>query len=156
MKEDRIPNSDEASSRVEATKLLFDAHDTMSLAVSDAGEPWAAVVYFVDDEPSPGSLDMCCSILMSPQRRALFQTRPRVAFVVAGTEPDRWFQGVGSAEIVTDEADANAIVKRLADKAADAGPFLDRVGATPVRIHVDRLKVTDLDAEPPVTEFTFA
>ncbi|MCA1830543.1 MAG: hypothetical protein LC663_03395 [Actinobacteria bacterium] len=86
MKEIPAPGG-EADARVALTKDIFDEHATMSIAMIVAGEPWAAKVFFIEDEPDAGHLDQ--------------------------------------------------------DAAA-------------VRIHVERLKVTDLSAEPPVAEFTFA
>lgn len=156
MSEQRQPTTAEASARIETTGSLLEEHATISLAAVDGDQPWVTIVYFVQDEPAQGSLDLCCSLLMSPQRRALFERGPRVAFVAAGEDPDRWLHGSGTAEIVQDEADAAAIAKRLADRAPEAAMFLERLESTPVRIHVGKLKVTDLDAEPPVTEFTFA
>jgi hypothetical protein len=86
----------------------------------------------------------------------MLERNPRVAFMVGGDQPDRWIQGVGLAETVTDDADAAAIMKRLEEKTPAAGDFLRGVPYVAVRIHVERMTLTDLTAPPPVTEFTFA
>lgn len=153
--QERTPTRDEASERIEFAKVIFDRFATMSLAVAEGGEPWAGKVFFVEDEPAPGMLDLCCSVLVTSRKLDLLRANPRVAFVVAGDVPDSWIQGVGNASLVDDEADADAIIKRLEEKSEAAGPFLQRVRSTAVRIHVERMKLTDVTARPPITEFTF-
>jgi nitroimidazol reductase NimA-like FMN-containing flavoprotein (pyridoxamine 5'-phosphate oxidase superfamily) len=152
----RRPTGDEASRLVEDATALLDAHDTMSLAVCGADGPWICKAFFVEDEPRPGSLDLCCSLVMGADLRGIVGTKPRVAFIVAGETPDRWVTGRGVAEQVSDDADSDAIVKRLTERIAAAGPFLHTVDHAAVRIHVERLTVTAPAADPPVTEFTFA
>ncbi|MFN2613330.1 MAG: hypothetical protein ABR552_00750, partial [Actinomycetota bacterium] len=100
-----------------------------------------------------GHLDLCCVLV---GKRQALSSSSRVAFVVAGEEPTRWITGVGSAEVLDDDADEAAVIKRLEEKTPSAGGFLRDQDAAAVRIHVERLKVTDLSAEPPVAEFTFA
>lgn len=153
---ERTPDPVEATERIEVATSLFDEHDTVALAGCDGGEPWIVRAFFVEDEPRGGSLDICVSLLMSAERRAGLVSSPRVAFIVAGEVPDRWVNGVGTAAPVDDDADADAILKRLAEKAPASEPFLRGADTTAIRVHVERLKVTDLGADPPVTEFTFA
>jgi nitroimidazol reductase NimA-like FMN-containing flavoprotein (pyridoxamine 5'-phosphate oxidase superfamily) len=141
--------------RIEAAKDIFDDHPTMSIALASGGEPWIAKVFFVEDQPEPGCLDLCCSVLTTSRKFAMLKDNPTVAFVVAGELPDRWIQGTGRAQVVDDEADGAAIFKRLEDKSEAAGPFLARMPSQPVRIHVGRMKVTDVAATPPIAEFTF-
>jgi len=150
------PDSAEATERIETATWLFDAHDTVAIAGCDGGEPWIVRAFFVEDEPRGGSLDICVSLLIGAERRAALASYPRVAFIVAGEVPDRWVNGIGTAEAVDDDADAEAILKRLAEKAPASEPFLSGADTTAIRVHVERLKVTDLGADPPVTEFTFA
>lgn len=145
----------EASIRIEAAKAIFDEHQTMVVAACDGGEPWAAMVFFVEDEPDAGRLDMCC-MLVGGGRLEMVRAGARVAVLLAGEEPSRWIQGTGTAEVVSDEADAAAVRKRLEERSPAAGSFFGRSDVTAVRIHIQRLRVTDLGAAPPVTEFTFA
>lgn len=153
---ERPPTTGEAGQRIEAVKALFDRYATISVAAASAGEPWVAKVFFIEDEPASGKLDICCAMISSSRKLAMIRESARVAFVVAGDLPDRWVQGTGTVEVVEDEADAEAIVKRLEGKSPSAGPFLRLVDWRAVRIHVDRLKYTDIEIRPPVTEFTFA
>lgn len=153
--EDRAPTTVETGDRVRVAEEIFDDHPTMTIAMSDEGAPWIAKVFFVDDEPKPGSFDLCCSILLTSRKMEILRAHPTVAFVVAGEVPDRWIQGTGRAEIVTDDADAAAITKRLEEKSDAAGPFLSKMPCTAVRIHIERMKLTDLRGKPPVAEFTF-
>jgi len=113
-------------------------------------------VFFVDDEPSPGKMDLCCAMINTSRKLAMMRDSTRVAFCVAGDHPDAWAQGTGDVEIVDDGADSDAIMKRLEIKSPMAGPFLRMVPWTAVRIHVDRLKYTNLTATPPIAELTFA
>lgn len=152
---DRAPTSAEAAQVVDLAEVIFEQHPTMSIAACDGGEPWAAKVFFVDDEPQPGRLDICCALLVTSRKLAMIEANPRVAFIVAGELPDRWIQGVGTAELVEDEADAAAIHKRLSEKSAAAGPFLERVPCRAIRIHIDRLKLTDVTRKPPIAELSF-
>jgi hypothetical protein len=153
----RSPTAGEADERVAAIKNLFDCYHTMSIAAAvDPKDPWIAKVFFVEDEPAAGKLDICCALLNTSRKLAMIRETGRAAFAVAGDNPDRWAQGTGDAEIVIDEADGEAIMKRLESKSPMAGPFLRLGPWTAVRIHVDRLKFTDLTTRPPVTEFTFA
>ncbi|MCI0345410.1 MAG: pyridoxamine 5'-phosphate oxidase family protein, partial [Chloroflexi bacterium] len=122
--EDREPTEGEADERVDAIKDLFDRYHTMSVAAASGGEPWIAKVFFVDDEPSAGRLDLCCALIKTSRKLAMIKETMRVAFVVAGDHPDRWAQGTGNVELVTDDADADAIMKRLEGKSPAAGPFL--------------------------------
>ena len=155
--EERAATTGEADERVDAVKTLFDRYATMSIAAaSGSHDPWVAKVCFVDDEPAPGRLDICCAMINTSRKLGMMRETGRVAFVVAGDHPDRWAQGTGDVEVVDDDADAEAIVKRLESKSPTAGPFLRLVPWTAVRIHIDRLKYTDIAAVPPVTEFTFA
>jgi nitroimidazol reductase NimA-like FMN-containing flavoprotein (pyridoxamine 5'-phosphate oxidase superfamily) len=154
--EERAPSAVETRDRIDVAEDIFAEHPTMSVALNDDGAPWIAKVFFVDDEPHPGAFDLCCSLLLSSRKMDIITRAPQVAFVVAGELPDRWIQGTGRAEIVTDEADAAAIAKRLEEKSAAAGPFLSKMPCTAVRIHIERMKLTDLRLQPPITEFTFA
>jgi len=155
--EDRTPSAGEADDRVEAMKGLFDRYHTMAIAAAaSADDPWVAKVFFVDDEPDAGRLDLCCAMINTSRKLAMMRESGRVAFLVAGDHPDTWAQGTGRVEVVDDDADADAIMKRLEAKSPIAGPFLRMVPWTAVRIHVDRVKLTDIANSPPVTEFTFA
>jgi hypothetical protein len=138
-------------------KNLFDMYHTMSIAAaSGPRDPWIAKVFFVDDEPSPGKMDVCCALINTSRKFAMMRETGRIAFVVAGDHPDRWVQGTGDVEVVEDQADGDAIMKRLEAKSPMAGPFLRMVPWTAVRIHVDRMKFTDITARPPIAELTFA
>lgn len=146
----------ESAARVEAAKAILDEHATMALAGCDGDDPWAAKVFFVEDEPGVGRFDMCCLMLLNSRKLASLKGHPRLAFVVAGESADRWIQGTGTAEAVADEADADAVRKRLEEKTPAARAFFERVEWTAVRVHVDRLRVTDLSQRPPIAEFSFA
>ncbi len=154
--DEREPTAGEAGERVDAIKDLFDRYHTMSIAAASQGEPWIAKVFFVDDEPSAGRLDLCLALITTSRKFAMIKETRRVAFLVAGDHPDRWAQGTGDVELVDDDADADAVMKRLEAKSPAAGPFLRMVPWTAVRVHVDRMKLTDITTRPPVTEFTFA
>lgn len=154
---DRDASAVEADELVGAVKGLFDRYHTMAVAAaSGPSDPWIAKVFFVEDEPDPGKMDICCAMINTSRKLAMMRDTGRVAFVVAGDHPDRWAQGTGNVEIVEDDADADAIMKRLEIKSPVAGPFLRMVPWTAVRIHVDRLKFTDITGTPPVAELTFA
>ena len=155
--EERAASANEADERIDALKGLFDRYHTMAIAAASTnGDPWVAKVFFIEDEPASGKLDICCALINTSRKLAMIRESGRVAFVVSGDHPDRWAQGTGSVEVVDDDADGEAIVKRLEGKSPMAGPFLRMVAWTAVRIHVERLKYTDITATPPVTEFTFA
>lgn len=153
---ERIPTSAEADERIDAVRALFDSYQTMSIATSDEGEPWAAKVFFVDDTPSAGRLDLCIALILTSRKLAILERNPRLAFVVAGDTPDRWVQGTGDVEPIADDAEAEAIGKALSAKSPAAGPFLDLVPWRAMRVHVRRLKYTDVTMRPPVAEFTFS
>lgn len=155
MADKRTPTGDEAQARIEAAEGLLGEHATMVIASCAQDAPWIARVFFVDDEPKQGSLDLCCALVASKDRLRSVQ-EGTVAFFVGGDEPDRWATGTGTVEHITDEDDAGAIIKRLRDTSWQAEAFLDVAAPVPIRLHVERLTVTDLDATPPVTEFTFA
>ena len=155
MKERRDEHGPVAGERVQAAKAMFDDFATMSVAACEGEEPWIGKAFFVEDEPGHRLLDMCCC-LIAAKTLALIERNPRVAFMVGGDQPDRWIQGVGIAEVVADDGDAAAIFKRLEEKTPAAGDFLRGADYTAVRIHVERMTMTDLTAPPPVTEFTFA
>jgi nitroimidazol reductase NimA-like FMN-containing flavoprotein (pyridoxamine 5'-phosphate oxidase superfamily) len=155
--DERAADATEADVLVGAVKGLFDQYHTMSIAAATSpSDPWIAKVFFVDDEPSPGKMDICCALINTSRKLAMMRESLRVAFVVAGDHPDRWAQGTGDVEIVDDDADSDAIMKRLEAKSPIAGPFLRMVPWTAVRVHVDRLKYTDITGVPPVAELTFA
>lgn len=154
--DERAPTVAEADERIEAVKTLFDAYATMSVATADVGEPWVAKVFFVDDSPTPGALDLCTAMIVTSRKLSMLRTNPRIAFVVAGDTPDRWVQGTGIVDVLDDDVEADAIMKALETKSEAAGPFLRLVPWKPVRIHVRRLKYTDVSMRPPVAEFTFA
>ena len=147
----------EAGAFVGAVKDLFDRYHTMAVAAaSGPSDPWIAKVFFVEDEPAPGKMDICCAMINTSRKLAMMRETLRAAFLVAGDHPDAWAQGTGSVELVGDDADADAIMKRLEAKSPMAGPFLRMVPWTAVRVHVDRLKFTDITARPPIAELTFA
>jgi nitroimidazol reductase NimA-like FMN-containing flavoprotein (pyridoxamine 5'-phosphate oxidase superfamily) len=152
---ERIPTSAEADERIDAVRALFDSYQTMSIATSDDGAPWAAKVFFVDDMPSPGRLDLCIALIVTSRKLAILQRNPRLAFVVAGDMPDRWVQGTGEVSTITDDAESSSIGKALAAKSPAAGPFLGLVPWKAMRVHVGRLKYTDITMSPPVAEFVF-
>ncbi|MFA5889675.1 MAG: hypothetical protein WDA27_01775 [Actinomycetota bacterium] len=154
MADDLTPSEVEASERVEAAKGIFDSHTTMSIAMNRDGEPWVGKAFFVEDEPTAGALDICCALVLDARKLEMTRRSPRASFIVAGDVPDRWIQGAGTVRIA-DAEDAVEILDCLRRKTGAAGEFLERFDSTPVRIRVDRLRVTDLTATPPVTEFTF-
>ena len=156
MSNERAISNREADERIVAAEGLLGEHATMAIATADADGPWIARVFFVDDEPAPGRLDLCCAVAVGTDRARAVAANPSVAFFVGGDDPKRWATGRGVLRPVEDDADAAAIVKRLRDGSEHAATFLDRVAPTPVRINVERLVVTDLSTDPPVTEFTFA
>jgi hypothetical protein len=155
MKERHDEHGPVAGERVRAAKAMLDDFATMSVAACEGAEPWIGKAFFVEDEPREGRFDMCCC-LIAAKTLAMIERNPNVAFMVGGDQPDRWLQGTGSAEAVTDDADAAAILKRLEEKTPAAGDFLRKAQFTAVRIHVERMTLTQLSASPPVTEFTFA
>jgi len=153
----RDATAGEAGELVGNVKSLFDRYHTLAVAAaSGPSDPWIAKVFFVDDEPSPGKMDICCAMINTSRKLAMMRESARVAFVVAGDHPDAWAQGTGHVELVDDDGDADAIMKRLETKSPMAGPFLRMIPWTAVRIHVDRLKYTNLTGTPPVAELTFA
>ena len=155
--QERAASAVEADELSGAVKALFDRYHTMSVAAcTSPKDPWIAKVFFVDDEPAPGKMDICCAMINSSRKLGMMRETGRVAFVVAGDHPDAWAQGTGDVELVDDQADADAIMKRLEAKSPIAGPFLRMVPWTAVRLHVDRLKYTSLTGTPPVAELTFA
>jgi len=156
MTEQREPTRPEAEQRIEDLERLFEANQTMSVAICDGDRPWIGKVFFVEDEPAQGKLDLCCSILATEHTVGVFSTGATVAFLVGGDEPDRWVQGSGVAEVLTDEADADAVFKRVREKSVAGARFLDRLSARAVRVHVERLRVVDLDEDPPIAELTFS
>jgi hypothetical protein len=79
-----------------------------------------------------------------------------VSFVVGGDVPDRWVQGSGTIAPAQDATDGRAILDRVCEKSKEARDFLDRVEWTALRIRVHRLRYTDIDADPPIAELTFA
>lgn len=154
--EPRAPTTTEATERSVTLKAVLDTHATMALATSVGEQPWVAKVFFVDDEPTTGCLDLCCALILTSRKLANLRENSRIAFLVAGDTPDRWVQGTGRADVVDDDADADAIVKRLEEKSPIAGPFLRMVPWTAVRVHVEAAKLTDVTTTPPVAEFSFA
>lgn len=156
MTSERPPTGPEAAQRIESTESVLESNDQMSVALCDAGKPWIGKVFFVEDEPQPGTLDVCCAIVATERNLGVFTGDVAVAFLAGGEEPDRWVQGTGTATLVTDEADADAIAKRLRDRSPAGARFLDLLDARAVRIHVHRMRLVDLDADPPITEFTFS
>jgi hypothetical protein len=153
--DERKPTGTEADQRIEAAEGLLSEHATMVIASCTKGAPWIARVFFVDDEPSQGKLDLCCALVAGQERLKSVESGP-VAFFIGGDEPGRWATGSGVVEHVGDDDDQAAIIKRLRDTSWQAEEFLAVASPVPVRIHVERLTVTDLDASPPVAEFTFA
>lgn len=156
MSEQRSPSDPEALQRIEDVERLFETNDTLSVALCEAGKPWIGKVFFVEDEPEPGRLDLCCSIVATAHNVDAFSAGAQVAFLAGGDEPDRWVQGSGVTELLDDDADTDAVFKRLRDKSPAGARFLDRLAARAVRIHVQRLRIVDLDADPPIAEFTFS
>jgi hypothetical protein len=155
--QDRAADASEAEELIGAVKALFDRYHTMSVAAcTSPKDPWIAKVFFIEDEPAAGKLDICCALINTSRKLGMMRESGRIAFVVAGDHPDQWAQGTGDVEFVEDQADADAIMKRLEAKSAIAGPFLRMVPWTAVRVHVDHLKFTDLTGRPPVAELTFA
>jgi hypothetical protein len=146
----------EAARRTDAVGSLFEEHTTLALATVDDGEPWVGRVFFVHDMQSHGRLDLCCAMMLSARRASHMSRDPRVAFAVGGDLPDRWLQGSGTIARATDDADASAIVDRLCEKSKSAISFLERVEWTALRIHVERIRYTDVEMSPPVAELSFA
>jgi nitroimidazol reductase NimA-like FMN-containing flavoprotein (pyridoxamine 5'-phosphate oxidase superfamily) len=154
--EPRPASAGEATHRTDILKSVLDDYATMSIATAVAEQPWVAKVFFVDDEPTQGCLDLCCALIMTSRKLANLRSNPRVAFLVAGDSPDRWVQGTGRADVIEEQSEAEAIVKRLEARVPQAGAFLQLVPWTAVRIHVETAKLTDITMAPPVAEFSFA
>jgi hypothetical protein len=86
---DRAATSSEADDLVASVKNLFDMYHTMSIAAaSGPRDPWIAKVFFVDDEPSPGKMDVCCALINTSRKFAMMRETGRIAFVVAGDHRD--------------------------------------------------------------------
>lgn len=146
----------EAERWVGAVDALFREHATLALATFEEGEPWVGRVFFVHDMQSHARLDLCCAMVVTARKAEHLAERPRVAFAVGGDLPDRWVQGHGTIGVAPDDVDACAIVARLGEKSKAAARFLDRVSWTAFRIHVDRLRYTDVGMQPQVAELSFA
>ena len=101
-----------------------------------------------DRPPTAGEADERVAAIKS-----LFDLYHTMSIAAASGPADPW---IAKVFFVEDDADGDAIMKRLESKSPMAGPFLRMAPWTAVRIHVDRLKLTDLMSRPPVTEFTFA
>src|ERR1041385_2647504 len=87
----------EAGEFVGAVKDLFDRYHTVAVAAaSGPSDPWIAKVFFVEDEPSPGKMDICCAMINTSRKLAMMRETLRAAFLVAGDHPDARAHGSGS------------------------------------------------------------
>ena len=131
-------------------RALLHEHQTLVLATERNGRPWVASVYYAPDLGAQPPL-LICALLATSRKLANLRHNPRVALYIGPREPTRWLQAEGAAEILEKEDDVAGALARLTEHAPAARVFIERVPVAPVRITLERIKLTDLTgAQPPV------
>lgn len=122
---------------------ILASHATLKIATSGGAlSPWIATAYFAEDGL------FCLEILIEGGGNTLANIRadPRVAIMIEDGIPSRPFaQGWGRAAVA--EAEERApFASRLARKTPASEPLVSLPHLLPVRLLVERWRITDLEA----------
>lgn len=124
-----------------AAKQTFRENKTLTLVSSHAGQPWAAKVYFAEEDG-----DLYVALEQGRNFRNVC-ANPHVFFVIEHGVPDRFVQGEGTAEILGDVAERperHIIFRNAFELVAFAKSF---PGVQVVRIRPTRLYVSDFTGD---------
>src|SRR5664279_5354802 len=86
-----IDNNNEAA--LQAVVEHLRKHDTMILATTEDGQPWAAGVFFAHEVTSDGKLVLYTTMIQGSRKVEALGKHPRIGFYVGPSKPTRWLQG---------------------------------------------------------------
>ncbi|HEU5058454.1 MAG TPA: hypothetical protein VFU21_18105 [Kofleriaceae bacterium] len=122
---------------------ILASHATLKLATSGGGlSPWIATAYFAADGL------FCLEILIEKQGNTLANIRAdaRVAVMIEDGVPSHPFaQGWGRA-VVAETAERAPFASRIAGKTPSSEPLVSLPHLLPVRLLIERWRITDLEA----------
>ena len=120
----------------------------MVLATALHGQPSCTRVFFAEAYEQPG-LPTLYALLKAPSRKLLnLRGNERVGVFVGPERPTHWTEAHGRAEVLTAPNERELARRLVLAKAPEAGPFLARVSAEPIRIRLTWLRLTDVTVEP--------
>lgn len=133
----------------EAASLLAE-HQTLVLATSEGGAPWASQVFYAE-EVVDGRLSIYFATLKPSRKWRHLKKNPIVSFAVGSEMPTRWLQGAGVAEPVEAPREKERIVKMISSKTPVYDLFISSVPADVFRIAVDEMRLVDMTKGFPKT-----
>jgi nitroimidazol reductase NimA-like FMN-containing flavoprotein (pyridoxamine 5'-phosphate oxidase superfamily) len=123
-------------------------HRTMVLATEIEAQPSCTRVFFAETYET-GELPTLYALVKSPSRKlANLRANPRVGVFVGPERPTSWLEAHGRAAVLEDPHTRERAQTLVLTKAPEAGPFLARVIAEPIRIDLSWLRLTDVTTEP--------
>lgn len=130
-------------------------YDTLAIATEHEGQPYVTRVFYAEDPMQESGLMLYGTFIASSRKLANLQYNPRVGLFIGPQEPTVWLEGTATAHILTDEKETREIREVLGRKSSVAAGFIARVPIVAVELKVHWLRITDVAANPMITEVTF-
>jgi Pyridoxamine 5'-phosphate oxidase len=130
-------------------------YDTLAIATEYEGQPYVTRVFYAEGPIQEHELMLYGTFITSSRKLANLQYNPRVGLFIGPQEPTVWLEGTATARVLTDEKETHKISEVLGQKSSVAAGFIARVPIAAVELKVHWLRITDVAANPMITEVTF-
>lgn len=134
---------------------LLAQYDTLAIATEYEGQPYVTRVFYAEGPIQEHELMLYGTFITSSRKLANLQYNPRVGLFIGPQEPTKWLEGTATARVLTDEKETQKISEVLGQKSSVAAGFIARVPIAAVELKVHWLRITDVAANPMITEVTF-
>lgn len=130
-------------------------YDTLAIATEHEGQPYVTYTFFVEQATQENGLTLYATFITTSRKLANLHTNPRVGLFIGPHQPTTWLEATAVAQVVTDEDEHKAVSERLGQKSPVAATFLARVPTAAVELHINWLRLTNLEGGQLYTEGIF-
>ncbi len=130
-------------------------YDTLAIATEHGGQPYVTYTFFVEQPMRENGLTLYATYITTSRKLANLRANPRVGLFIGPHQPTTWLEATAVASIVTDENEYRAVKEWLGKKSPVAATFLARVPTVAVELHINWLRLTNLEGGQVYTEATF-
>jgi len=142
-----------------ATQTLITAfleqYDTLAIATEYEGQPYVTRVFYAEQPIQENSLTLYGTFITTSRKLANLQRNARVGLFIGPQEPTIWLEATAMAHILNDEEEDRHVREALSQKSSVAAAFIARVPIVAVALQINWLRITNVAANPMMTEATF-
>ncbi len=130
-------------------------YDTLAIATEHEAQPYVTYTFFVEQPMQENGLTLYATFITTSRKLANLSTNPRVGLFIGPHQPKTWLEATAVARVITDENEYQTVKERLEKKSPVAATFLARVPTAAVALHINWLRLTNLEGGQLYTESTF-